>query len=233
MKVGIIILCRYDSSRLPGKILRKIADKPILAYIYERLRLCADPTEITVATSVEPSDDPIYRYCCDLNIQCFRGSKEDVSERFLLCSESNKFDYAIRINGDNLFADTNVISSMIKIARGGQYDFISNVKGRTFPIGQSVEIVKSSFYRDIYSMMTSSESREHVTLYLYQNENLGKRYYYQNESLPEARRLKLAIDDKDDFDRAQGIINRMKEVHTRYNLREILELLPNQERVYV
>lgn len=225
MKVGVIVLCRYSSSRLPGKILKKIKGKPILQYIIERINLALSIDKLIVATSEDVSDNPIYEYCINNNISCFRGSLFDVARRFLDCATQYDLDYAIRINGDNLFVDSSIIEKLANIAVAGNYDFVTNVKGRTFPTGMSVEVVKTSYYKEVVTRFHSNRHREHVTLYLYENETSGKHYYYTNEECKEAAGLNLAIDTKEDFIFAQHLIEKMGKPHTTYNLTRLYQLI--------
>ena len=117
MKIGIIVLCRYNSSRLPGKILLKISGKTILQHIIDRLLCVKGGYPICVATSSEIDDKPIIDYCKGNNINFFDGSKKNVASRFLNCAKANDFDFATRINGDNLFTDPLIIEDMIDIAK--------------------------------------------------------------------------------------------------------------------
>ena len=115
MIVGAIVICRYNSSRLPGKILKEINGKPILTYIIERLRCVNKIDDIVVATSDEATDQPIVDFCIKEGIKYYRGSLLNVADRFLRCSIENGFDYSIRVNGDNMFLDHRVVSEMIDI----------------------------------------------------------------------------------------------------------------------
>lgn len=229
MKLGIIILCRYDSSRLPGKILMPLQGKPILQYILERIEQVVDLSSIVVATSDEISDDPVFEYCQRNGINCFRGSKENVAKRFLECAEEYKFDFFVRINGDNLFVDSEILRTLLNIASTGNYDFISNVKGRTFPKGMSIEVVSFDFYRSAYERFDKSDHFEHVTIFFYQHENLGRQYHYINHICPEAAGIQLAIDTVEDFERAASMIARMERSHTEYHLTDIWKLWKDVE----
>ena len=133
MKIGIVILSRFNSSRLPGKALMKIGDKLVLEYIIERLLQVVDLDRIVIATSDQPSDNPIETFAQDKRIKCFRGSLNNVAERFYQAGESLNWDYAIRINGDNIFVDIQVLKEMIQITESGNYDFVSNVKKSHLP----------------------------------------------------------------------------------------------------
>ncbi len=225
MKTGIIVLCRYNSSRLPGKILKTIQGKAVLQYIMERLQCTVPEGNIVVATSVEPSDNPIAEYCSAKGWNCFRGDLDNVSQRFLGCALKYEMEYAVRINGDNLFLDPELLSSMLAIVEGDRFDFITNVKDRTFPIGMSIEIVRTPFYKSLIERFAEDAYLEHVTLYLYDHPKIGRRQYVYNERCPEAKGLKLAVDEAKDFDLASKIIGKMNKLHAFYGIKEIYHLI--------
>ena len=231
MKIGAIVICRYNSSRLPGKILKKINNKALLTYIIERLKCVQNLDEITIATSEEKSDQPIVDYCIQNNIKFFRGSLQNVAERFLKCSLSFNYDYAIRINGDNLFLDHKVISEMINIISKKNYDMISNVKDRTFPKGVSVEIINVNFYNKLYKKLTTSNYQEHVTNYIYENLDCGEFFHYINTIFPKAAGAQLAIDTQNDFNTAKSIINSFNEDHTKYGFDEVFKRMKEYQRL--
>ncbi len=199
MNAGILILCRYSSSRLPGKILKKINGKPILGHIVDRLRRSSHNPKIVVTTSNDPSDDVIAAFCLDNEIECFRGDLKNVARRFLECAEHYKLDYAVRVNGDNLLIEISLLDEMLRAAENSQFDFVTNVPGRTFPFGMSIEILKVVFYKKIINLFSEERFNEHVTLYLYENESIGSRFVFLNEKNPEAKGLKLAVDTEEDF----------------------------------
>ena len=224
MKIGIILLCRYDSARLHGKILKKIKHKNIIKYILERLMVVGDNYPIWVATSNEKSDDPIVRFCKTNSISFHRGSKSNVALRFLNCALEMKIDYAIRINGDNIFTDPDVIIEMIKLAKTGKYSFLSNVFNRTYPEGVSVEIVKVSLLKNKITLFNSYH-KEHVMSYFYNNLSNSDIYKFYNQSFPIKKHIKLAIDDKNDFAFATKILSKMNRPHEYYNTGDLIELI--------
>ena len=178
MKIGIIILCRYDSNRLPGKILKKINGKPVLDYIIERLRLVDGNCQICIATSKYQSDEPLVNHCKKKGINFFRGSKNNVAKRFLDCSLKMNIDYAVRINGDNIFTDPSIITKMLNITRSNKWIFITNVLKRTFPQGISVEIIKVSHLKEKIAFFDNYE-QEHVMPYFYTNLNYGPNCFFR------------------------------------------------------
>lgn len=228
MRTGIVILARYNSSRLPGKALRPMLGKQILTYIIERLQQVVPVGNIVLATSVEASDDPMEAFAREAGIACYRGSLENVAERFYRAAEAQGWEYATRINGDNIFADTQVLKDMLDLAEGGNYNFVSNVKGRTFPKGMSVEIVRLTHYKSLLPTINASPGyREHVTLYLYEHDEGQRYYYYLNEALPEAAGIQLALDTPDDWDRTLRVMQHFTRPHWSYNMEEIMNILKN------
>lgn len=222
--IGAIILCRYNSSRLPGKILRKVNNKPILEYIVEKLLTIFDRSNIIVATSTEESDDPIIEYCECNSINYYRGSLNNVAQRFLDASLENQFDFSVRINGDNLFLDTEIIRFLLTKTQNNNYDFISNVKGRTFPKGMSVEIVNVNTYKEYINLFTTDAHFEHVTKYLYENDEDLDTLYISNERFPEAAGEQLAIDTIDDYRNAKEIFKIFTGDHRDLGLERVYKL---------
>jgi len=221
---GIIVLCRYNSSRLPGKILKKIKGKEILTYIIERLSILEPRYPIVVCTSVEKTDDPIVAHCVRNNIKFYRGDLNNVALRFMNCAKENGFVNAVRINGDNIFLDANLIEDMIAITESKGMLFVSNVKGRTFPRGMSVEIVNIDFYNKEYPKFEDSDL-EHVMTYFYRMNEENIEFVYNTGA--NGGDINLAIDTKQDLKNANRIIEAMEKDHTQYGYSEIIKLFDN------
>lgn len=220
------MLSRYSSRRLPGKALIEIEGKAVLQYITERLEQVFSKAQIVIATSIEASDDPIAAFAVAEGVKLYRGSLENVANRFHNAAVQNKLDYAIRINGDNIFVDTHLLAQMAKLAVQKDYDFLSNVKERTFPKGMSIEIVKTTHYSTLLEAINAdSHYSEHVTLYLYEHESAGNYSFIKNDEHPEAAGIQFALDTKDDLERSRQLIKRFTRPHYQYNLPDILELL--------
>jgi sialic acid synthase SpsE/spore coat polysaccharide biosynthesis protein SpsF (cytidylyltransferase family) len=209
MKVGAIILARMTSSRLPGKGLKKINDREILGYIIDGLRKTHRITNIIIATSSELADDPLESFARIENVDCYRGSLDNVSERFLNAAKKSELDFAVRINGDNLFVNPSLVDNIVKKAIEGE-EFVSNVPGRTFPKGMSVEVVKTSAYAKLYPLFYENSHFEHVTQYLYQHDEKIKCYCVENTTYPRIAGKQIAIDTQFDFDLAERVIKNLK-----------------------
>ena len=220
---GVIILCRYNSTRLPGKILHEINGQSILSIIYQRIKRANLGIEIVVATSNEIDDDPIARKCERLSIPYYRGSLNNVAGRFLRAMEYFNFDYAVRINGDNLFVDYEALGKIIAIAQTGKYDFVTNVPGRTFPKGMSLELLRRTFYSKCYENFSDNTFHtEHVTSWLYEND-YGERHILVNNVIPGAQCIDLAIDTQEDLDFAKQIVGATKNRNILLTYAEIVQ----------
>ena len=224
-EVGIVILSRYNSSRLPGKALIKIEDKPVLEHIYDSISSEISPDMITIATSEEMTDDPIADFCSQNDINCYRGSLTNVALRFFEAGKSLDCKYATRINGDNIFVDVSLLKSMIEIAKKGIYPFISNVKDRTYPKGMSIEIVSLDHYDSILKEINKSKyHKEHVTSYLYEHP-LNEYKYIFNTEFPEMAGIQLALDDPNDLKRTRNIFRNLKKPLAEYKVKDIYNII--------
>jgi spore coat polysaccharide biosynthesis protein SpsF len=229
MKVGIVVICRFNSSRLPGKILREINGKPLLSYILERLQHSRFHGNLVIATSEETSDQPIVDYCQNHSIKYFRGSLENVSQRFADCMEHFQFDYGIRINGDNIFTDAALVDKAANLALRNGFDFVSNVKGRSYPTGMSVEVVSKDFYINQLQNFSEARHKEHVTLFFYENENVGNFHFFSNQEMEEAKGVKMAVDTQNDFNFVSAIIKKMDKPHFSYDWKAITKMYLNEQ----
>lgn len=234
MKTGVVILARLSSKRLPRKGLLLIEGKTILAFIVERLATVLSKDQIVVATSTNEDDDELGELASTLGVRCFRGSLDNVAERFYMAASSLDLDYGIRINGDNIFVDSDVLRNMIQKTVDGSYDFITNVTGRTFPMGMSVEIVRLSYFKSLLPEISSSPKyREHVTLYLYEHPG-DSTFNYINDYLPGAAGIQMAVDTPEDLERTRRIVKEFTLPQWKYNLPEIFRIwtkLKDEERI--
>jgi len=222
MRTGVIILSRMSSRRLPGKALKKIKGKEVLLHIVEGVQQIIPDEYVIVATSLETSDDALIETLEDHEVNYFRGSLNNVSNRFYEASKAYNLDGAIRVNGDNIFLESDSLKdSVFRLSEG--YDFVSNVKGRTFPKGMSIEGVNLDYYESLLPKIYESEyHKEHVMSLLYELESHS--YFIKNTTCPEASGIHLALDTPEDLKRTQGIMERLEGPNWEYGLNEIYEI---------
>mgnify|MGYP001454945949 CR=1 FL=1 len=141
-RIIAVIQARMSSSRLPGKVLRIVRGKPLLDYLIDRLECCSQLDGIILATSDQVSDDPLFEFAKSKSLRCHRGSLDDVALRVLTAADEMHADAAVRVCGDSPLLDHNQVDKFISIfRREDQMDLVTNVQHRTFPKGQSIEIL--------------------------------------------------------------------------------------------
>jgi spore coat polysaccharide biosynthesis protein SpsF len=210
------------SSRLPGKVLRPIQGKPMLAYMFERLDRCRSLDRYLVATSTDPSDDPIEEFCGSAGVTCHRGPLEDVAGRFLEVVDRFGLSAFVRLTGDCPLQDHLLVDRGVEVFRGGGYDVVTNLMPRTFPAGQSLEVVSSEAFRRAYDLMVERDDREHVTPFLYRHPELFRIHNVRAEHDDSA--IDVSVDTEQDADLVEAILDRMDRPHWEYSSDEIVVL---------
>ena len=205
--LGIVILCRMGSSRLPGKSLENIGGKTLLQHVYSRVRRATLSHKIVVATTDLSEDDKIENYCLRNNIECFRGSALNVRKRLLNCAEKFEFDSVVRINADRLFLDYNILREMITVFETNHYELVTNVPDCGFPGGFALEIFKYETLLKLSQNCDNPYHEEHVTSILYENEENLRLFKYLNKDVKVAPDKSLAIDTYGDLMKSKLIFN--------------------------
>lgn len=220
-RVVAIVQARMTSRRLPGKVLMEIAGRPVLGHIVDRLDRCSKIQEIVVATSSDPSDDPIAEFADANGIRCYRGSLEDVAGRMLGAARESACDAFVRVNGDSPLMVPDLVDTGVDLFRSEDPDLVTNVRTRTFPKGQSVEVIAlDSMARACREMSTDSE-REHVTRHFYLNQD---RFRIESFESPENHgQVQLSVDTREDLVRVDGIFGRLRESGSSFALGDLIE----------
>lgn len=222
MRIGAIIQARMSSQRLPNKVLLETAGKPMLQYLLERLEHCDCLDNIVVATSVDDSDTPIADYCRQNGIACYRGSLSNVASRFNEVLDVYHFDAFVRVTGDSPLLDQRLIEKGVSLFLGGDFDLVTNVLPRTYPIGQSVEVLRSVTYQSTYDRMREEEDLEHVTRFFHKH---PEEFRIQNFALTEnLNHIQLSVDTGQDMDNFVTIASKMTRPHWEYTLEDILRI---------
>ena len=195
----VIIQARTSSRRLKEKVLKKINNIELLKILILRLKKVKKIKRIIVATSYQKNDKKIVKLCLKNRIDYFTGPLNNVRKRFELCI--NKFNLrnaVMRINADSPFIDINLVNQMIKIYdKKRRYDIITNVYPRSFPKGQSIEIIKTKLFKKVSSRKMNSNENEHVTQYFYKRKNFYKIYNFKNKD--NFSKINLSIDTLEDY----------------------------------
>lgn len=220
--IGALVQARMTSQRLPGKVLMEVAGQPLLAYLLERLDLSRELRQVVVVTSDHPSDDPIAAFCAQSGRACFRGDLVNVAGRCLAALDHYGWDAFVRISGDSPMLDQALVDRAVAIFRQGAFDLVTNVFPRSWPPGQSVEVVGGEVFRKAVAAMDEPRHLEHVTPYFYEHQQQFA--IFNMASGMDFTSVRLSVDTKADLAVFARIVGRMDKPHWQYGLAEVVEL---------
>lgn len=205
MSYYCFIQARYSSKRLPGKVLKKISNLTLLEILLKRLNKSKQISKIIILTSHKKDDRRIVSLCKKKKIDFFCGPLNNVFLRFKSAIKKFKPKNVIRISADSPLIDWMLVDKMILFSKKNKtYNIISNVKKRSFPKGQSIEILNSEIF-NIDHKRLSKDQREHVTKYFYTKNDYKILNYSNNKNYS---KYNLSIDNKNDFFLVSKIIKK-------------------------
>jgi spore coat polysaccharide biosynthesis protein SpsF len=158
------------SKRLPGKVLLPINGTPLLGHVIGRLKELNILTQIVVATSDHDRDDAIEIYTNQHGLPVYRGSEDDVLDRYYSCAKEFHFKHIVRITADNPFIDIEELENLIKFHLSGNFDYTQSMD--TLPVGVGAEIFSFDALEKSNLFSTTQMHREHVNEFILQNKNL-------------------------------------------------------------
>lgn len=223
MKIIAIIQARMESTRLPGKVLKDICGTPILEHIVSRIQISKYLDEVMIATSQNEADDAIERFARQCNVAYYRGSQENVLERFAKCAELYEPDVIVRLTADNALVDADIIDEGITFfLQEKNLDYLYYREG--LPLGMGVEIFRFEALLKAYKESTDRECLEHVTPYIYRNPQIFNVKY--GEKIGEDLScLRWTIDTAEDYELVSNIY---QELYYKYkyefHLQDILKV---------
>lgn len=173
-----IVQARMGSSRLPGKVLKNICDRPMLEWVFHRAKSSKLITDLVVAITTDKPDDVLEEFCQEKSLACFRGSPADVLDRYVQAARNVHADVIVRLTADCPFIDPELIDlTLTEFFKSGA-DFTANrlppPYHRTYPIGLDVEVVSMPALEKAWREAVVLYEREHVMPYIYQHRDLFK-----------------------------------------------------------
>lgn len=169
MKVLAIVQARCSSSRLPSKVIKELAGKPMIIQELDRLSRSKMIDKIVLATSTEISDEPLAKVVVDEGFTVYRGNLDDVLDRYYCCAKEYQPMHVVRITGDCPVIDWRLVDKVIKthIEHCNDYTCLSE----EYPDGLDTEVMKFSALEEACRKARFLSEREHVTLYFRNHEN--------------------------------------------------------------
>jgi spore coat polysaccharide biosynthesis protein SpsF len=224
-RVLLIIQARMTSTRLPGKVMKNVLGKPLLAYLMERVLRVNKADQIVVATTKNKEDDVIAKFCKENSVHIYRGKEDDVLSRFYEVAVTYSADVIVRITGDCPLIDPAVIDIIIGhyLKSEGKFDFVSNTIHRSFPRGMDVEVFSFDALAEAFHYSKSKSEKEHVTPYIYNNTEKYKLGGVLNEE--NFSDYRLTVDTKQDFTLIEKILSAIYPKNPTFSMEDILQLL--------
>lgn len=224
-----IVQARMTSSRLPGKVLKPILGRPMLELQIERLRRAHRIDRIVVATSTDASDGPIATLCDRLGVDCFRGSLDDVLDRFYRAANAFHATEVVRLTGDCPLIDPALIDHLIVCHLDGGYDYSTLSLEPTYPHGLDAEIVTFAALERAWAEAELPSEREHVTLYLYKRAK-GVRLGNVKQDKDQSS-IRLTVDHAEDFEVVSRIFEALYPVNPAFDTADVVEFLEAHPKV--
>jgi glutamate-1-semialdehyde aminotransferase/spore coat polysaccharide biosynthesis protein SpsF (cytidylyltransferase family) len=165
----VVVQARMSSSRFPGKMLAPLRDVPLIQFVCQRAALAKRVSEVIVATSDQPEDDPLERAVKAAGFRVHRGSLDDVLTRFTGAARLANAETVVRVTGDCPLVDPDLLDEMLARFEGSDLDYLSNVSPPTFPDGLDLEIMRMAALERVVTLAAPGHQREHVTIFFREN----------------------------------------------------------------
>jgi len=208
-----IVQARMSSRRLPGKVLMQIQGKTLIERVVERVHKSKYVTRVIVATTTHDTDRPLRKLCYKKKIEYYAGSLPNVAHRFYEILKKFDSKSFLRISADSPFIDPQLIDKCLIKFNNTKCDIVTNVFPRTFPKGQSVEIIRSSIFKKNLPKMKKNAYLEHITKFFYENKNNFKINAIINNK--NYSKFNMCIDTVSDIRRTRIIYKKISHLRNR------------------
>ena len=201
--VGLVVQARMGSTRLPGKVLRSVGHLPLLGHVIGRLGMLAHRWPVVVATSTDVGDDAIVAWCQEAEVATFRGSEQDVLDRYVQCARNSDFQHVVRLTADNPFTDMSELDRLVQLHLAGGFDYTHSFG--MMPLGLGAEIITRSALERSHIEGHDPRHREHVNEYIQEHPELFSIGVLDVQADKRAPNLRLTVDTEEDWRRADNL----------------------------
>ena len=229
MKTVAIIQARRGSSRLYNKIFLDLMGNPLIYHVVDRLSKSKTLTDLVIATTSNPIDDPLEKWAKTNKIECFRGHEENVLKRYYDAASNYKADVVVRVTADDPFKDFRLMDEAVQLLVSGNYDFVCNNSPPTFPEGLDVEVLTFNALKKIYRESLDDFEREHVTQYIHRNNEKFKISNIKNNI--DLSHYRWTIDEESDYIFTKKIYEKLYKPGNIFLTEEILDLVNIDEKL--
>lgn len=215
------------STRLPGKIIKKVCGSTLLEHEILRVKKSKLIDQVVIATTNKSQDDIVEELVKKIGVKIFRGSENDVLDRYYQAAKKFKATCVVRLTGDCPLIDPEVIDKVVKYYLDNKtiFDYVSNVRPATYPDGMDTEIFTFQVLEKSWRQAKLASEREHVTAYIAKNNGIFR--VGNVESNNDYSEIRLTIDEPQDWQLIEKIFIKLYPEKQDFNLNDILNLLKN------
>ena len=210
MKVIAVTQARTGSTRLPNKVLLRINGKTLLETHIDRIKKSNEIDDIVIATTDKKSDDSIESLSKEYKVNCYRGSENDVLDRFYQAVRKKKPDFIVRLTSDCPLIDPILIDELIINAKQKKLDYYTNIMIEAYPDGQDIEVFTFNALEKAWKEAKLKSEREHVTPYIRNNSTYKKGNLFTSDNHPcqeNYNHIRLTVDEQKDLEVIKIIVN--------------------------
>ncbi|MEA5549886.1 glycosyltransferase family protein [Anabaena cylindrica UHCC 0172] len=228
MKTVAIIQARMGSTRLPGKVMKKLCDKTVLSHVISRVKACLLVDEIVVATTTSLADNVIVVEAEKCDVKCFRGSEKNVLERYYLAAKKYQADVIVRVTSDCPLFDSEVLTGMLEYfinetKDGLEIDYLSNCLRRSYPRGLDAEVFTFNILEKAFQESRQPYQREHVTPYIYEHPEIFSLHNQNNND--DLSDYRWTLDTEDDWKLIEEIYKNLYREGEIFTTDEVVDFL--------
>lgn len=228
MRTIAVIQARMGGTRLPGKVLRPLRGRSVLAHVVTRVRTARRLDGVTVATTDAPADEAVADECRRLDVACFRGSEQDVLARYHGAALGSRAEAVVRVTADCPLFDPWLLDGMLAVFHEANQpaitvDYLSNTLARTYPRGLDAEIFTFAALERAHREAKQPYEREHVTPYLYEHPELFR--LRSLEGPTDLAHLRWTLDTPEDWQFLEAVYAALARGHGLFTTDAVLKLL--------
>lgn len=233
MNIVTVIQARISSTRLPGKVMLPILEKPLLIRMTDRVKSARLIGKLVVATSNNPEDDKIEELCTNENLDCYRGHLTDLLDRHFQVARLFEAEAVVKIPSDCPLIDPQIIDRVIKYyIDNEEFDYVSNLHPATYPDGNDVEIFSFQALEHAWRDARKDFEREHTTPFIWEHNDSFKIGNVEWETgLDMSSSLRFTIDYIEDYNFVTRIFEELYPQNPCFGLNDILKLIEQKPEI--
>jgi len=228
-KIIAIVQARMTSTRLPQKVLKNLAGRPVVSQVFNQLSFSKLLTDLLLATSLDSSDDPLEKWAVENGFKFFRGDLKNVLKRFYDAAKQNNADVIVRITADCPLIDPGVVDKVIEGFLGGKYDYFSNVNPPTFPDGLDTEVFSFTALEKAFLEAEMQSEIEHVTPYIRNHPDIFRIGNYS--SLQDYSKFRWTLDNIEDYEFLKILYKNLYKENNFIRWQDVIEFIKNHSNI--